>query len=225
MQISTGSGPTSASALLAALDHLSDPETAGDIEAIAPELLARRIDGDDETVKVLTVHKAKGLEFAVVLCPTLWTAGGRGHAPWHADIDGARMIDTAQLLDDPTKAAAFMTVKNADSVETKAEARRVLYVALTRAKHRLVLWWAPGCATSKSPPALEHLLRHACGDVAQPVDLAALVARGQGTIAPPRSTSTSAVGIELRTPTPSRKQPTISTRTLDRRWRSGRSPP
>ncbi len=220
LQVSSGSGPTSPSALLAALDHLSDPETARDTEAIAPELLARRIDGDNETVKVLTVHKAKGLEFGVVLCPTLWTAGGNGQAPWHADIDGTRMIDTAQLLDDPTKAAQFMTVKNADTVETKAEARRVLYVALTRAKHRLVVWWAPGCAKPRTPAALEHLLRHACGDDAQPVELPALVARGQGTIAAAEVDLDRAPSrIELPETDADPLAAARSTRTLDRRWR------
>ena len=220
LQISAGSGPTSASALLAALDRLSDPETAGDTEAIAPELLARRIDGDDETVKVLTVHKAKGLEFGVVLCPTLWTAGGSGRAPWHADIGGTRTIDTAFLLDKGSTAAAFRTVKDADTVEKKAEARRVLYVALTRAKHRLVVWWAPGCVGSKSPTALEHLLCHACGDDADSVDLSALVARSRGTIA------TAAVDrhrapsrIELPETDPQPLAAARATRALDRRWR------
>ena len=35
------------------------------------ETLNRRLDRDEYTVRAMTIHKAKGLEFPVVLCPTL----------------------------------------------------------------------------------------------------------------------------------------------------------
>jgi len=220
LQVSTGSRPTSASALLAALDALSDPETADDTEAIAPELLARRIDGDDETVKVLTVHRAKGLEFGVVLCPTLWTAGGSGRAPWHGDIDGTRMIDTAALLTKPSRAGPFMTVKTADSSEQAAESRRLLYVALTRAKHRLVVWWSPSAQKGANPTPLGHLLTHACGSGATDVDPVALARGSADTIAMSPVAPNDRRGVVSRLgPQTEPLSAAEATRTIDRRWR------
>jgi exodeoxyribonuclease V beta subunit len=182
--------PTPAT-LLAALEALRDPESAGDTEALAPEVLARRIDSDDETVKVLTVHKAKGLEFGVVLCPTLWTQAGGVHGLPHASVGGERLIDADSLtLHAPTataksksKAKPFATVKDADRVEREGEAKRLLYVALTRARHRLVVWWCPpgACTTERWP--LGRLLAGAAGDELTVPALRAWAASTDGSIA------------------------------------------
>jgi len=114
---------------------------------------ARRIDSDAEAVQVLTVHRAKGLEFGVVACPYLWDAGGFvGSEPvlFHPDDgDGPRCLD----LGDPS---GEHKVQRARSVErAKQEARgedlRSLYVALTRARHQVVLWWARASGANRSP--------------------------------------------------------------------------
>ncbi len=142
MQASVGGRSTAASALLSVLDGLLDPDLA-DENAVAPELLSRRIDRDDDTVKVLTVHRSKGLEFPVVLCPTLWRKRPNLQGVPHADVDGERLIDTNKMLPTKSEAKPFKALLDADKAERNGEDSRLLYVALTRAEHRLVVWWTP----------------------------------------------------------------------------------
>jgi exodeoxyribonuclease V beta subunit len=161
MQSSVGGRSTAAAALLSVLDGLLDPDLA-DENAVAPELLSRRIDRDDDTVKVLTVHRAKGLEFPVVLCPTLWRKRPSLQGVPHADVGGQRLIDTNKMLPTKSEAQPFKALVDADKAERQGEDSRLLYVALTRAEHRLVVWWTPvgNNKTVRSP--LGDLL-HAAG--------------------------------------------------------------
>ena len=143
LQVRTGGARTTPDRLASVL---ADLRRAGESESAA-ELFDRRIDRDDDTVKVLTVHKAKGLEFPVVFCPDLWSGfrldGKLAHA---VDPDsGQRYIDTVKVnrgdLPDP------FTVAASARAEQHGEALRLVYVALTRARHRLVVWTAPGYET------------------------------------------------------------------------------
>ena len=168
LQGAVGGRPAAASALLAVLDDLTDPDLR-DPDAIAPELLARRIDRDDDTVKVLTVHRAKGLEFPIVLCPTLWRKRPNRQGLPHAQLDGGRLIDTNCMLPGNASAAsAFVPVVEADKVERDGEDRRLLYVALTRAQHRLVVWWSSAGCGKKTDSPLAELFRHAGGGTLDP---------------------------------------------------------
>ena len=186
MQTVVGGRPVGASALLAVLDDLADPDPdPNDEEALAPELLSRRIDRDDDTVKVLTVHRAKGLEFPVVLCPTLWTSRPKRQGLPHAHTAAGRVIDTnAMRADGPGKGgAAFTGIADADKRERHGEDARLLYVALTRARHRLVVWWKP---LPKGESPLGHLLKSAGGGE---IDLAALSGSVEVVEAGPRDRS------------------------------------
>jgi exodeoxyribonuclease V beta subunit len=82
-----------------------------------------------------TVHKSKGLEYPVVYCPFLWAGDEprgsdsefvRFHDP---DADHALSLDLGSEDIDEHKAIS--------SQEALAEGLRLLYVALTRAKHRV----------------------------------------------------------------------------------------
>ncbi len=45
-----------------------------------------RLESDDEAVRIITVHKSKGLEFPIVFCPFLWGSSGlrdRDHILFH----------------------------------------------------------------------------------------------------------------------------------------------
>ncbi|MEY2957666.1 MAG: hypothetical protein RLZZ01_234, partial [Actinomycetota bacterium] len=63
LQRSTGGRPCSPARLAAVLDEFR----AVAADSTGGELLDRRLDRDDDTVKVMTVHKSKGLEFPIVL--------------------------------------------------------------------------------------------------------------------------------------------------------------
>ncbi len=102
---------------------------------------SRRLESDDEAVQILTIHRSKGLEFPVVLCPDLWdgrrpTRGADWiafHEPVHGD---QRTIDVGAGGPDWQR---HLTQHNA---EQRGEDLRLAYVALTRARHQAVLWWA-----------------------------------------------------------------------------------
>jgi exodeoxyribonuclease V beta subunit len=183
LQSATSGRPTSATALLELLTTLS----ASANDEHASDLLGRRIDRDDDTVKVLTVHKAKGLEFPVVLCPTLWTefSAFPGEVP-HGEVNGRRLLEVLKFISKAKPPKAYVEVADADRVERRGEYLRLLYVALTRAKHRLVVWWNPPREKGGEQP-LAKVLGNATGVDWKSVDIAKLVDRGQGTIAEVRA--------------------------------------
>ena len=146
--------PARLAAVMVELRSLSGDTVSGD-------LLDRRLDRDDDTVKIMTIHKAKGLEFPIVFCPVLWNAPrGQSELP-HAHIDppGKRFLNTAWVLD-LGSAKAVSDVKNAAVTEQGGEHRRNLYVAMTRAVHRLVIWDVPDFTTTTP---LSELLSATCG--------------------------------------------------------------
>jgi exodeoxyribonuclease V beta subunit len=103
-----------------------------------------RLESDANAVKIMTMHRAKGLEYPVVFCPYLWQSNhhtnGKNplvvcHLP---DADGMKtnrlMVDLgSDQLDKHQTQAQF---------EEHAEDLRLAYVALTRAKYRCYVAWA-----------------------------------------------------------------------------------
>jgi ATP-dependent helicase/nuclease subunit A len=112
------------------------------MEEDGPEPAAREEEGD--AVRLMTLHKAKGLEFPIVVLADLGLkeqerrgprasvlcerAGGRYGVRLRF---GARMVGTARWTE----------VERGDGERQEAETRRLLYVGLTRAKERLVVSW------------------------------------------------------------------------------------
>jgi ATP-dependent exoDNAse (exonuclease V) beta subunit len=105
-------------------------------------------------VQVMTVHRAKGLEFDTVILPGLDRSTGRGDEPalrWKQRQHGG---DKALLLA-PLRARegtlsapdpVYQYLKSLDAAEDAAERGRLLYVGCTRAKRRLHLVAALGAA-------------------------------------------------------------------------------
>jgi exodeoxyribonuclease V beta subunit len=110
-----------------------------------------RLESDEHAVKIVTVHKSKGLEYPVVFCPYAWegSANRRGEVVYH-DIDE----DMQLSLDLGTDSLKRHTVLAQN--ESLAENLRLLYVALTRAKQRSYLVW--GRINTAETSALAYLL-------------------------------------------------------------------
>ena len=100
-----------------------------------------------DVVQVMSIHRAKGLEFPVVVVADLGRRFNLGDARGKIIFDrhsgiGLRAVDPERMIHYPT--VLHTTV--ARSIETAArdEEMRVLYVALTRAKQRLILVGSAG---------------------------------------------------------------------------------
>ena len=124
------------------------------------EELQQRLESDQHLVQIITIHKAKGLEFPVVYCPFLWvpsSAPASGLTGYHYhDESGALCIDF-RSSGDPGFDEAL--IKQRVRQEQRAEQMRLIYVALTRAQHRLVvvtgLYRASHAATGVAPASTQ----------------------------------------------------------------------
>ena len=107
-----------------------------------------RLESDEDAVRIVTIHKSKGLEYPVVFCPFAW--GGSRIAG--ADISFHDVADGWQLTCDlgSSKSEHHKTLAER---ELLAENIRLLYVALTRAKNRCYLIWGRFNEAGTSAPA------------------------------------------------------------------------
>ncbi len=94
----------------------------------------------DETlnaVRVMSVHKAKGLEFGLVFVVNLAARGKGRELETGAWIDEHLGVAGLAVLPSITRTGAWL--RREEQVREKEEERRILYVAMTRARERLVL--------------------------------------------------------------------------------------
>jgi len=150
----SGNGTTAATALRTLERLRSEAEQAGESEA-----QMRRIDSDAQAVQITTLHGSKGLEYPVVLLPLAWqTSNARGATIYNDHHTGQRMVDiaTGQGWDGPDEHSKEKGRKHYAAVGDRGDRLRLLYVGLTRAEHRTIVWWAPAEEAPKS--ALNVLL-------------------------------------------------------------------
>ncbi|MBJ7330470.1 MAG: UvrD-helicase domain-containing protein [Solirubrobacteraceae bacterium] len=109
---------------------------------------ARRLESDDDAVQVLTIHRSKGLEYPIVYCPFLWDPSwipDEALPVFFHDEAGARTLDVG------LSGAEYREHQAIERAEERGEDLRLAYVALTRARHQAVIWWA-GSWDSRSSP-------------------------------------------------------------------------
>jgi len=110
-----------------------------------------RMESDENLVKIVTIHKSKGLEYPIVFIPYIWTSKGLkerkeikqgGFFTFHDEA-------TRQLYADLGSDHREENLTLAER-ERLAEDLRLLYVALTRAKYRCYFSWGQfnGAASS-----------------------------------------------------------------------------
>jgi exodeoxyribonuclease V beta subunit len=112
-----------------------------------------RLESQSESIRILTVHKSKGLEYPIVFLPGLsFTFGGyRDDFKYHRE-DGKLVVDL--------KSSASEDAKRKGSEEEEQEDARVLYVALTRSASRCYIYHAPVKISAKARvPAQVRMMR------------------------------------------------------------------
>ena len=160
--------PTDLEDAEAYLDALEKLEHAGEVDfarlaELLEELYAQPdLAAGENDLQIMTIHKAKGLEFGTVLVPGLERALRPGDPQllrWKElvsseDASSPRKRGPSLLLapineTGEDKEPAYEYLKTLDREAEDTEAARLLYVAATRAKHRLHLL---ASVKSKMPP-------------------------------------------------------------------------
>jgi len=121
----------------------------GDVSGEEAEL---RLESDADAVQLVTIHRSKGLEYPVVYCPYLWKGrSDRTAQPRFLTYHDPAAEWAGRLALFP--AAGLQALQRREAF---AEALRLLYVAVTRAKHCCVIPWAG--ASTYHTSALAYLL-------------------------------------------------------------------
>src|SRR4029077_11241749 len=119
-------------------EQIENPDTT------RSEEYEQRLESDEKAVRIVTIHKSKGLEYAIVFCPFCWSDAEPGQDQsviFHQD--GKLTLDLE----------GSVAHRRAQRSERLAEKMRLLYVALTRAKHRCYMVWGDFKYGRKSAPA------------------------------------------------------------------------
>ena len=105
-----------------------------------------RLESDEDLVKIVTIHRAKGLEYPIVFCPFAWWGRRPDSHPTaqYYDVDANEPV--LDLQPSPDASAREQREEAADEV-------RLLYVALTRAKYRCEVTWGPATDSRYAPLA------------------------------------------------------------------------
>ncbi|QEK11428.1 helicase-exonuclease AddAB subunit AddA [Crassaminicella thermophila] len=103
---------------------------------------AKTLGENDDVVRIMSIHKSKGLEFPVVIVAGMGKQFNlmdiNSQVLFHKDLGiGPRYVDPN--IRQYTDTIAKIAMKNKIKIESLSEEMRILYVALTRAKDKLIL--------------------------------------------------------------------------------------
>jgi len=177
---------------LECLDVLTDLIEGAEEES---EEQVRRIETDQQAIRIMTIHASKGLQFPIVFLPTLayplqrktsYPAMFPASLSTHADdvrvidLPSAFGIDTNKTpsprdwvyspedVQRPVedKIETWAKRKQATQEDIDADQRRLFYVAMTRARHKVVGYWFPG---QKTPiDSFSNAVAHSLGMATPP---------------------------------------------------------
>lgn len=130
------------------LDELERLEDAGEIEdfsalgnSLGKLFALPDVDAGPDAVEIMTIHKAKGLEFDTVIVPGLDRGPRSGAKPLFAwrSLPGSRLLLAPIDETGGEREPLYQYVRQLEAEAEDIEAGRLLYVAATRAESRLHL--------------------------------------------------------------------------------------
>jgi ATP-dependent exoDNAse (exonuclease V) beta subunit len=146
--------------LLEDLDRGGEPARVEELDEALAELYADPDPSGDERLQLMTMHRAKGLEFDVVIVPSLGRLPGRSAERLLTVIEqpaegGSRLL-VAPIGSGSERDPIARWLRRLEKSEDEDEAVRLLYVAATRARRRLHLLGA--AAPGATRPHRDSLL-------------------------------------------------------------------
>ncbi|RZU18656.1 DNA helicase-2/ATP-dependent DNA helicase PcrA [Kribbella rubisoli] len=170
-------------AFLDAVGNFVSTESDGSLDGLLAYLAAEEeyaagldlaVPSEADSVKLLTTHRSKGLEWPVVFVPTLvakvfpsdrgrdkWTTNAKV-LPWPLRGDADTLPDIHDLSN-----AGLKTFADECKDVNALEERRLGYVAFTRAKELLVAtghWWGPTQKRPRGPSSYLSVLKKHAGE-------------------------------------------------------------
>jgi ATP-dependent helicase/nuclease subunit A len=116
------------------------PLVSGESDAIEIENTPKNQTGG---VKILTIHKSKGLQFPIVIIPWVENQGSSGgdSPPWEMLDEGIAFdMKPWETAGAKSENVLYSLAKKREDAKDDAEGRRLLYVACTRAEDHLVFF-------------------------------------------------------------------------------------
>ena len=131
-----------------------------------------RLENDEALVKIITIHKSKGLQYPIVFVPFLWSCRqvDRAKAVYFHNTELTPCVDLGS--------ADFEQHWLIAEKERLAEDVRLLYVALTRARSKVYLAWGKAGSPNKSGYANQTALAYLLHSKQTPQDLDVTAADG-----------------------------------------------
>ncbi len=151
--------------------HLGRNEKMDELEALR----------DDSGVHLMTIHRAKGLEFPIVICAYAENRGrgeSLGGSPYYWSSRLGPAFNTGIVLPGAVRErpanAVYLHEQRQNELEAHAELKRLLYVAATRAESHLIFVGAAGTAVGSMLELIGPAFTAVVDDPAMPAESGAL---------------------------------------------------
>ena len=136
------------------IDFVAERDLVQEREGQAP------LEAEDlDAVRLMTIHRAKGLEFPVVCVADLGKDGREDFKALRITDDGRVGIRLATLGGGRLDGAQLETIRKEQKLEDEEEERRIFYVAATRAQEHLILSGATDLEKREPPAPLQEPMR------------------------------------------------------------------